>query len=103
MSNNIQEINKKNNSLSWKELSLLLKKKNKSIPTKFLYDDMGSKLFEKISGLKLNYTFSSRRPGDVDSAYADSTKANKILGWVPELSLLDGLLSAWEWEQNIHR
>ena len=61
------------------------------------------KLFEKISGLKLNYTFSSRRPGDVESAYADSTKANKILGWVPEFSLLDGLLSAWEWEQNIHR
>ena len=55
MSNNIQEINKKNNSLSWKELSLLLKKKNKSIPTKFLYDDMGSKLFEKISNTEEYY------------------------------------------------
>ena len=35
--------------LSLKELNLLLTKKNKSIPTKFLYDDLGSKLFEEIS------------------------------------------------------
>ena len=33
----------------------MLKKKNKSIPTKFLYDDLGSKLFEKISNTKEYY------------------------------------------------
>ena len=34
---------------------ILLKKKNKSIPTKFLYDDIGSKLFEEISNTKEYY------------------------------------------------
>ena len=55
MSNNIQNISKSDDTLSLEELSLLLKKKNKSIPTKFLYDDIGSKLFEEISNTKEYY------------------------------------------------
>ena len=55
MSPNIQEISKTKDSFSLKELNVMLKKKNKSIPTKFLYDDLGSKLFEKISNTKEYY------------------------------------------------
>ena len=55
MSPNIQEISKAKDSFSLKELNVMLKKKNKSIPTKFLYDDLGSKLFEKISKTKEYY------------------------------------------------
>ena len=57
-------------------------------------------LFEKISNKKLDFTFSERRDGDVESAYADSTKANKILGWRSEISLDDALISALKWERN---
>ena len=52
---NIQEISKVDDSFSLKELNLMLKNKNKSIPTKFLYDDLGSKLFEEISNTKEYY------------------------------------------------
>ena len=59
------------------------------------------KTFEKISGVKLNYTFEERRAGDIISAYADTTKANTVLGWKSELTVEDALYSAWEWEKKI--
>tara|TARA_E500000178_G_C16975361_1_gene733069 strand:- start:545 stop:1510 length:966 start_codon:yes stop_codon:yes gene_type:complete len=52
---NIQEISKVDDSFSLKELNLMLKNKKRSIPTKFLYDDLGSKLFEEISNTKEYY------------------------------------------------
>ena len=58
--------------------------------------------FEEISGIKLNYIFSERRAGDVVAAFADTQKANKILGWKSELSLNEAMLSAWEWEKKIN-
>lgn len=57
--------------------------------------------FEKVSGKKLNYKISDRREGDVISAYADTNKANNVLGWRTELTLDDAMASAWKWEQKI--
>lgn len=54
--------------------------------------------FEDVSGKKLNYKIVGRREGDVVAAYADTTKANTVLGWTSKLSLKDALLSAWKWE-----
>ncbi|MBK8515750.1 MAG: UDP-glucose 4-epimerase GalE [Saprospiraceae bacterium] len=59
--------------------------------------------FEEVSGQKLNYQIVVRRIGDVVSAYADTTKANKVLGWIAKLSLKDALKSAWKWEVNLRR
>lgn len=59
--------------------------------------------FEEVSRVKLNYSFVERRPGDIISAYADTTKANSVLGWQSELTLKDALSSAWEWEKKIRR
>lgn len=61
------------------------------------------KTFEEISGMKLNYVFKDRREGDVVSAFADTSKANRILGWKSELSLKEALVSAWKWEKKIRR
>lgn len=58
------------------------------------------KAFEEVSGVKLNYVFKDRRPGDIVSAYADTNKANNILGWKSELSLKEALASAWKWEKK---
>jgi len=58
--------------------------------------------FEEISGIKLKYMFSERRAGDIAAAFADTQKANKILGWKSELSLNEAMLSAWEWEKKIN-
>lgn len=57
--------------------------------------------FEKVSGQKLNYALVDRRPGDVEKVYADTTFANKELGWKAESSLDDILSSAWKWEKKI--
>ena len=57
--------------------------------------------FEKVSGRKLNYKIVDRRPGDITSAYADTTKANKVLGWKAEYTLEEAMNYAWIWEQKI--
>ena len=59
--------------------------------------------FEKVSGQKLPYKIVGRREGDVISAYANTDKANKVLGWKAAFSLEDALASAWKWEQKIRR
>ncbi|GAA4799777.1 UDP-glucose 4-epimerase GalE [Litoribaculum gwangyangense] len=89
-------------------LERLLKNENKSNYETFnLGTGKGSSVleviqsFEKVSGKKLNYKIVGRREGDVISAYADTTKANKELGWKTKLSLDDAMLSAWKWEQKV--
>lgn len=57
--------------------------------------------FERISKKTLNYKIVERRKGDPAAAYADTTKAKKILGWEAQLSLDDALKSAWQWEQSL--
>ena len=57
--------------------------------------------FEKVSGKALNYKIAARREGDVIAAYADTNKANDVLGWKAELTLDDAMASAWKWEQKI--
>ena len=57
--------------------------------------------FEKVSGKKLNYKIVGRRDGDVIAAYAETSKANDVLGWKTELTLDDAMDSAWKWEQKI--
>jgi UDP-glucose 4-epimerase len=57
--------------------------------------------FEKVSGQKLNYQIVDRREGDITSAFANTDKANKVLGWKSQLSLEEALASAWNWEKKI--
>lgn len=57
--------------------------------------------FERVTGEKLNYRIAPRRPGDVVQAYADTTRANEILGWQAKSTLDDAMKSAWEWERKI--
>jgi UDP-glucose 4-epimerase len=57
--------------------------------------------FEKVTGKKLNYKIVGRREGDITEAYANTDKANNVLGWKAEISLDESLASAWKWEQKI--
>jgi UDP-glucose 4-epimerase len=89
-------------------LQRLLKKQNlEKVETFNLGTGKGSSVlevitaFEKVSGQKLPYKIVGRREGDVISAYANTDKANKVLGWKAELSLEDALASAWKWEQKV--
>jgi UDP-glucose 4-epimerase len=57
--------------------------------------------FEEANGVKVNYKIVDRRPGDIEKIYADTTRANTVLGWKAETSLHDTLISAWRWEKRI--
>jgi len=59
--------------------------------------------FEKVSGQKLNYQIVGRREGDITEAFANTDKANDVLGWKAQSSLEDSLESAWKWEQKIRQ
>ncbi|MCK5814758.1 MAG: UDP-glucose 4-epimerase GalE [Flavobacteriaceae bacterium] len=57
--------------------------------------------FEKATGKKVNYKIAPRREGDIISAYADTSLANKELGWKAELSLETSLASSWKWQESL--
>ncbi len=57
--------------------------------------------FEKITGQKLNYKIGPRRAGDAAAVYADTTKANEVLGWKAELGLEEMIASAWKWQLSL--
>ena len=57
--------------------------------------------FEKVSGQKLPYKIVDRREGDITSAYANTDKANNVLGWKAQSTLEQAMESAWKWEKKI--
>ncbi len=57
--------------------------------------------FEKVSDKKLPYKIVGRREGDITSAYANTDKANNVLGWKAKSTLEESLASAWKWELKI--
>lgn len=59
------------------------------------------KIFEEVSGVKVNYKISSRRAGDIAALWADPSLANSDLGWKAERSLEETLRNAWKWEKHI--
>ena len=59
--------------------------------------------FEKVSGQKLPYKIVERREGDITSAYANTDKANNVLGWKAESTLDEAMESAWKWEQKVRK
>jgi UDP-glucose 4-epimerase len=56
--------------------------------------------FEEVTGVKVNYVVTDRRPGDIEKIWADPAYANKELGWKAQSTLGEALLSAWKWEQH---
>ena len=57
--------------------------------------------FEEANDLKLNYKVTPRRAGDVTAVWADTTRANEVLGWHAERELRDTLRAAWAWERHV--
>lgn len=88
-----------------KALLLLIEKKNTE---NFSIYNLGTGLgvsvleaihsFEKVSGVKLNYTLGEKRPGDVGAIYSDTQLSELHLGWKPKFNLDQMMESAWKWE-----
>ena len=58
------------------------------------------KAFEKANDIKVPYEIVDRRPGDIATCYADSTKAADMLGWKAEKNLEDMCRDTWNWQKN---
>jgi UDP-glucose 4-epimerase len=56
--------------------------------------------FEKVNNVKVPYKISGRRPGDLASVFADSSKAKKELNWEAKLTIEDMVRDAWNFEKN---
>jgi UDP-glucose 4-epimerase len=57
----------------------------------------------KASGRDFKVEVGARRPGDVASLIADTTKLQEVVGWVPRHDRLDGIIaSALAWERKMH-
>jgi UDP-glucose 4-epimerase len=57
--------------------------------------------FMAVTGVNVPYEIVGRRVGDIEKVWADTSLAQKELGWKPLSSLEDALLSAWRWEKRL--
>lgn len=61
------------------------------------------KAFEEASGETLNYEVGARRPGDIMQIWADTTKAEEVLGWKATRGVEEAMADAWRWQQTLER
>ncbi len=59
------------------------------------------KVFEQVSGVKLNYKIVGRREGDIEKIWADPKRANTVLGWTAKENIEDTMKSAWNWQLKL--
>lgn len=59
------------------------------------------KVFEQVSGVKLNYKIVGRREGDIEKIWADPKRANTVLGWTAKENIEDTIKSAWNWQLKL--
>jgi len=58
---------------------------------------------EKVIGKKIDVEVVNRRAGDAEALYANSQKAQNILGWKPERTIEDSISSAYKWEKVLQK
>jgi len=54
--------------------------------------------FEKVSGKKIPYEVTGRRPGDIAECYADPSKAEREMGWKAEKGVEEMCEDVWRWQ-----
>jgi UDP-glucose 4-epimerase len=57
--------------------------------------------FERATGVKVKYSVTARRPGDIEKIWADPSLANRELKWKTEITLDEAMETAWRWEKKI--
>ena len=57
--------------------------------------------FERVNGVAVPYRIVGRRPGDAEAVWADTSLANRELGWRALRTLDQTLAAAWQWEKRV--
>ncbi|OCQ97848.1 UDP-glucose 4-epimerase [Oscillatoriales cyanobacterium USR001] len=60
------------------------------------------KTIEKIVNRPIHLKFIENAIGDARHTSADTSKAEKILGYQPQVSLVEGLTQEWEWIKSLY-
>ena len=60
------------------------------------------KTFERVNGVKIPYSITPRRSGDLPASYADASKALKLMGWKANLTLEDMCRDAYRFITRLH-
>ncbi|MGV8983428.1 UDP-glucose 4-epimerase GalE [Clostridium sp.] len=58
------------------------------------------KAFEEANGIKVPYEIVARRPGDIATCYADTTKASIELHWTAKRGVVEMCRDAWRFENH---
>lgn len=58
------------------------------------------KAFERVTGQKVPYRITERRPGDLGTVYADPARSAEELGWRAEYDLDDMCRDTWTWQSK---
>ncbi|MBU3188416.1 UDP-glucose 4-epimerase GalE [Clostridium bowmanii] len=58
------------------------------------------KAFEEANGIKVPYEIVDRRPGDIATCYADTTKASIELHWTSKRDVVEMCRDAWRFEKG---
>ncbi|MEM7726763.1 MAG: NAD-dependent epimerase/dehydratase family protein [Cyanobacteria bacterium P01_A01_bin.45] len=58
---------------------------------------------EEIVGKSIKREYIEKAKGDARHTAADVSKANKILGYQPQVSLKAGLMKEWEWVKGLYK
>ena len=56
--------------------------------------------FEKSTGVKIPYTVTSRRHGDLPEFYANTTKAEHLMNWRTKKTIQDACRDTWKWQSK---
>ena len=56
--------------------------------------------FSRVNGVPVPYEIGPRRPGDIDTCYADPAKAKALLGWEATKTLEDMCRDSWRWQSH---
>lgn len=59
-------------------------------------------LMEQVMGNPIKRNYLENAVGDARHTSADITKGQKILGYTPQVSLLEGLAEQWQWIQSLY-
>jgi UDP-glucose 4-epimerase len=58
------------------------------------------KAFERASGRQIPYQVVARRPGDIAACYADTSLAERELGWRAERNVEQMCADSWRWQSS---
>ena len=56
--------------------------------------------YEKACGRELPYRIMDRRPGDIAECWADTEKAERLLGWKAQYNIDDMCEDSWRFTVN---